>query len=73
MKTIVSKMPLSANTCRVWPDRWQHMIDGTNVRGHVSAAGGKGGAGENALGGSRGGFTSKIHARCDKDCLSASS
>jgi transposase len=39
------------------------MIDSTTVRGHVSAAGGKGGAVKNAFGRSRGGFTSKIHAR----------
>ena len=50
-------------------DDWQHMIDSTSVRGHVSAAGGKGGACANALGRSRGGFTSKIHARCDNQGL----
>jgi transposase len=44
-------------------DDWQHMIDSTTVRGHVSAAGGKGGACANAFGRSRGGFTCKIHAR----------
>ncbi|MCO6161188.1 IS5 family transposase, partial [Asaia lannensis] len=44
---------------------WQHMIDSTSVRGHVSAAGRKRGARANALGRSRGGFTSKIHARAD--------
>ncbi|UVI40863.1 IS5 family transposase (plasmid) [Qipengyuania spongiae] len=44
---------------------WQHIIDSTSVRDHVSSAGGKGGACANALGRSRGGFTSKIHARSD--------
>jgi hypothetical protein len=43
------------------------MIDSTSVRGHVSAAGGKG-AGANALGRSRG-ATCKIHARCDNQGL----
>ncbi len=50
-------------------DDWQHMIDSTSIRGHVSAAGGKGGACANALGRSRGGFTSKVHARCDNQGL----
>jgi hypothetical protein len=34
-------------------------IDSTTVRAHVSAAGGKGGIHQRALGRSRGGFTSK--------------
>jgi hypothetical protein len=49
-------------------DGWQHMIDSTSVRGHVSAAGGNGGL-CNALGRSRGGFANKIHARCDNQGL----
>lgn len=54
-------------------DDWQHMIDSTNVRGHISAAGGKE-ACANALGRSRGGFTSKItRAATIRDWLSASS
>jgi transposase len=44
-------------------DDLRHRTDSTSVRGHVSAAGGTGGAVKNALGRSRGGFTSKIHAR----------
>ena len=50
-------------------DDWQHMIDSTMVRGHVSAAGGKVGACAQAFGRSRGGFTSKVHARCDNQGL----
>jgi len=50
-------------------DDWQHMIDGTTVRGHVSAMGGKGGACAQVFGRSRGGFTSKVHARCDNQGL----
>jgi hypothetical protein len=50
-------------------DDWQHMIDSTTVRGHVSAAGGKGWLVGNAFGRSRGGFTSKIHARCENQGL----
>ncbi|WP_285020036.1 IS5 family transposase [Novosphingobium sp. fls2-241-R2A-195] len=48
-------------------DDWQHMIDSTTVRGHVSVVGGKkgGGARAQAFGRSRGGFTCKVHARCD--------
>jgi transposase len=40
-------------------------IDSTRVRAHVSAAGGKGGFDQRALGRSRGGFTSKIHCLSD--------
>lgn len=50
-------------------DDWQHMIDSTTVRGHVSAVGGKGGAFAQAFGRSRGGFTCKVHARCDNQDL----
>ena len=46
-------------------DDWQHMIDSTTVRGHVSAASGKRGACANAFGRSNGGFRSKVHARSD--------
>lgn len=46
-------------------DDWQHMIDSTTVRGHSQAAGAKGGTYEEAFGRSRGGFTTKIHARAD--------
>jgi transposase len=49
-------------------DDWQHTIDSTSVRDYVSAAGGKG-ACANALGRSRGGFTSRIHARFDNQGL----
>ena len=41
------------------------MFDSTIVRAHVSAAGAKGGQEEQALGRSRGGFTTKIHAKSD--------
>ena len=50
-------------------DDWQHMIDSTTVRGHVSAVGGKEGACAQAFGRTSGGFTSKIHARCDNQGL----
>ncbi|WP_404926344.1 IS5 family transposase [Mesorhizobium sp. ORM16] len=46
-------------------DDWQHMIDSTTVRGHSQAAGAKGGTYQEAFGRSRGGFTTKIHARAD--------
>jgi len=46
-------------------DDWQHMIDSTTVRGHSQAAGTKGGAHKEGFGRSRGGFTTKIHARAD--------
>ncbi len=45
-------------------DDWQHMIDSTTVRGHSQAAGAKG-TYQEAFGRSRGGFTTKIHARAD--------
>jgi transposase len=41
------------------------MIDSTTVRAHRCAAGEKGGSQTQALGRSRGGFTSKIHVRCN--------
>jgi len=46
-------------------DDWQHMLDSAVVRAHSQATGAKGGAHSEAFGRSRGGFTSKIHARCD--------
>ncbi|WP_431272477.1 IS5 family transposase [Dankookia sp. P2] len=46
---------------------WEvHMVDGTNIRAHRHAAGGKGGQHAQALGRSRGGFGSKLHLRCDR-------
>lgn len=44
---------------------WQHMIDSTTVRGHLQAAGAKGGLIRKLFGRSRGGFTTKIHTRAD--------
>ncbi|WP_216825257.1 IS5 family transposase [Komagataeibacter saccharivorans] len=46
-------------------DDWQHMIDSTVVRAHSQAAGAKGGTHKEGSGRSRGGFTSRIHARAD--------
>jgi hypothetical protein len=46
-------------------DKWQHMIDRTTVRGYSHAAGAKRGTYKEGCGRSRGGFTSKIHPRCD--------
>jgi transposase len=43
------------------------MFDSTIVRAHVSAAGAKGGKKGQALGRSRGGFTTKTHLRTDFD------
>ena len=43
------------------------MFDSTVVQAHVSAAGAKGGQNDQALGRSRGGFSTKIHLRA---CLS---
>lgn len=45
-------------------DEW-HSLDGTIVRAHQDASGGAGGAEQNAIGKSRGGRTTKIHARVD--------
>ena len=46
---------------------WQvHYVDGSVIRAHQHAAGGKKGAfQEEKLGRSRGGFSTKIHIRCD--------
>src|SRR6267378_4078751 len=41
------------------------MFDSTVVRAHVSAAGAKGGQDDQALGRSRGGFSTKIHLKVD--------
>src|SRR3954451_3065631 len=43
------------------------MLDSTIVRAHVSAAGAKGGQQDQALGRSRGGFSTKIHLKVDLD------
>ena len=43
------------------------MFDSTIVRAHVSAAGAKGGRAGQALGRSRGGFSTKIHLKTDWD------
>ena len=45
------------------------MFDSTIVRAHVSAAGAKGGPDGQALGRSRGGFSSKIHLKVDLEGL----
>jgi len=45
------------------------MFDSTIVRAHVSAAGSKGGKKNQALGRSRGGFSTKIHLKTDFDGL----
>ena len=42
-----------------------HMLDSTVVRAHAHAAGARRTAGEQALGRSRGGFSTKLHLRCD--------
>ena len=45
---------------------WEaHMLDSTVVRAHAHAAGARRTAGEQALGRSRGGFSTKLHLRCD--------
>jgi transposase len=45
---------------------WEaHMLDSTVVRAHAHAAGARRRAGEQALGRSRGGFSTKLHLRCD--------
>ncbi|XAE42913.1 IS5 family transposase [Nguyenibacter vanlangensis] len=46
-------------------DRSADMIDSTVVRAHHCAAGKKGAGPAEALGRSRGGFSTKLHARCD--------
>ncbi len=47
-------------------DHW-HSIDGTYVRAHQHSAGGKGGPAKNGIGVSRGGRTTKLHARVDAE------
>jgi len=47
-------------------DHW-HSIDGSYVRAHQHSAGGQGGPAENAIGVSRGGRTTKLHARVDAE------
>lgn len=42
-----------------------HFVDGTVVRAHLCAAGARGGQDDEALGRSRGGFTTKIHLRAE--------
>ena len=42
-----------------------HMLDSTVIRAHAHAAGARRAAGEQALGRSRGGFSTKLHLRCD--------
>ena len=44
------------------------LIDSSAVKAHRCAAGGKGGEQNQAIGRSRGGRTTKIHALTDKDC-----
>jgi transposase len=46
-------------------DHEWHSIDATIIRSHQHAAGARGGQEKQALGKSRGGFTSKIHAKVD--------
>ena len=41
------------------------MLDSTTIRAHQHAAGAKGGQQDQALGRSRGGFSTKLHLRCD--------
>ena len=48
-------------------DDYWHSIDGSYVRAHQHSAGGTGGAGKNAIGPSRGGRTTKLHARVDSE------
>lgn len=55
-------------------DDWQHMIDSTSVRGHVSAAGGKGGLVRTLLVDHAAALRARsTPAATIKDCLSASS
>ncbi|MCK1440446.1 IS5 family transposase [Bradyrhizobium sp. 15] len=53
---------------RCGKDRVALSIDSTSIKAHRSASGGKGGSGEQAIGRSRGGRTTKIHALSDPDC-----
>ncbi|GAA5063147.1 IS5 family transposase [Erythrobacter westpacificensis] len=50
-------------------DDWQHTIDSTSVRGHVSAAGGKGGLVRTLLVDHAAALRAKNHARCDNQGL----
>ena len=45
------------------------MLNSTVARAHISAAGAKGGQDDEALGRSRGGFSTKIHLKVDLDGL----
>ncbi len=55
-------------------DDWQHMIDSTSARGHVSAAGGKGGLVRTLLVDHAAALRAKsTPAVAIRDCLSASS
>ena len=42
-----------------------HHVDSTVIRAHQHAAGARGGQPRQALGRSRGGFSTKLHIRCD--------
>src|SRR4051812_27053502 len=45
---------------------WEaHLLDSSVIRAHVHAAGARGAAGDQALGRSRGGFSTKLHLRAD--------
>ena len=45
---------------------WEaHMLDSSVIRAHAHAAGARKAVGERALGRSRGGFSTKLHLRCD--------
>ncbi len=45
---------------------WEaHMLDSTVIRAHAHAAGARKATGKQALGRSRGGFSTKLHLRCD--------
>lgn len=56
---------VAVTLAEIMADSGHYSIDGTTVRAHVSAAGGKGGTHRRALGRSRGGFTSKLHCLAD--------
>ena len=55
---------MAVTLAEIMADTGHYSIDSTTVRAHVSAAGGKGGL-TDALGRSRGGFTSKLHCLAD--------
>ena len=48
-------------------DQYWHSIDGSYTRAHQHSAGGSGGDTVNAIGVSRGGRTTKLHARVDSE------